>query len=499
MNAASERRIGILMSYANIILQAGINFLYVPMLLFYIGQAEYGLYQLIGSLIAYFGVMDFGLSVVVVRFYARYRALGDRRSMENILAIAQLLFAVVAVLALAIGGVCYYQLDTIFAAGLSAGELAEAHDIFVLLLVNIAVTLLTMVYNAVINAEERFLVLKGLGTVQLVLQPVLVLLLLHMSPTAYSVALAQTMLGCALSLYRIYYCYSRLGVRLHYHYIDHALIADFRLLALSVFIAAVVDQIFYRTNQVVLGVIAGTTEVAVYAVAAIIYMSYAMLSTAIVSVYLPHLSALVAQKVPVAELTALFIKVGRWQYYLLALVLTGFTIFGREFIVMWAGEDFVLAYYMTLLMIAPFTVNLIQNLGLSILQAQNKMFSFSVIYVCVGIAQLGLSIYLGLKWGAIGCAAATGIVIFFGKGIGDAIIYSRVIGIDVIRFWRSIARITVFVLVATLGGLGIDAVVGRAGVMMFALKVALYVLLYVAIIYRLAMNNEERSKIRALI
>ena len=74
MNGRNE---GILLSYFNIALQVVIGFLYVPILLHYIGQSEYGLYQLMGSLIAYFSIMDFGLSAAVIRFYAKYRALKD--------------------------------------------------------------------------------------------------------------------------------------------------------------------------------------------------------------------------------------------------------------------------------------------------------------------------------------------------------------------------------------------------------------------------------------
>ena len=65
----NERKIGILLSYLNIALHAIVGFLYVPILLHYIGKSEYGLYQLIGSLIAYFSIMDFGLTAAVTRFY----------------------------------------------------------------------------------------------------------------------------------------------------------------------------------------------------------------------------------------------------------------------------------------------------------------------------------------------------------------------------------------------------------------------------------------------
>lgn len=78
----NERKIGIVISYVNIFLHALVGFLYVPLLLFYIGSSGYGLYQLIGSFIAYFSIMDFGLTAAVVRFYAKYKALNDITGME---------------------------------------------------------------------------------------------------------------------------------------------------------------------------------------------------------------------------------------------------------------------------------------------------------------------------------------------------------------------------------------------------------------------------------
>ena len=95
----NQRKLGILLSYINIILHAVIGFLYVPILLHYIGKSEYGLYQLIGSLIAYFSIMDFGLTAAVIRFYTKYKALDDKQGMENILAISLRGYGIVTCLA----------------------------------------------------------------------------------------------------------------------------------------------------------------------------------------------------------------------------------------------------------------------------------------------------------------------------------------------------------------------------------------------------------------
>ena len=119
----AQRKIGIGLSYINILLNAVLGFVYVPILLYYIGKNEYGLYQLVGSLIAYFSVMDFGMTAAVTRFYTKYKALNDRIGMENILAIAIYGFLGVTIICLIIGGATYYYLDIIFVNSMSSNEI----------------------------------------------------------------------------------------------------------------------------------------------------------------------------------------------------------------------------------------------------------------------------------------------------------------------------------------------------------------------------------------
>lgn len=307
----NQRKLGIFLSYLNILLQVIIGFIYVPILLHYIGKSEYGLYQLMGSLIAYFSVMDFGLSAAVIRFYAKYRALKDKVGMENILAISMRGYGIVTVLVLVIGGVCYALLDRIFAGSMTMAEIAESKDIFLLLLLNIAVTLSTMVFRSVINAQERFLFLKGMETVQLVMQPALVVLVLMQHPSAFSVAAVQTVLNIILSGVRVFYCFHDLHITIRFHYWNHELFSAFRKLALSVLAVSLIDQVFWKTNQIILGIISGTNAVAVYSIASLIYMNYMALSVAISGVYLPHVTGMVAKKEPVEKLSELFIQIGR--------------------------------------------------------------------------------------------------------------------------------------------------------------------------------------------
>lgn len=496
----NQRKLGIFLSYLNITLQSLLGFLYIPILLHYIGKSEYGLYQLMGSLIAYFGIMDFGLSAAVIRFYAKYLALKDRVGMENILAIALRCYGAVMGVMLIAGGAVYTMLDAAFSGSMTAGEVAEAKDIFLLLLLNIVITLSTMVFRSVINAHERFLFLKGLETVQLVLQPMLVVLLLMHHPSAFSVALVQTGLNLVLSFARVYYCFAKLHVRIRYHYWSHELMVAFRRLALSVFAVTLIDQVFWKTNQIILGIISGTAAVAVYSIASLIYMNYMALSTAISGVYLPHVTGMVARKEPISSLSDLFIQIGRWQYYLLALVATGFIIFGKQFIALWAGPGFEDSYIITLLIILPFTVDLIQNIGLAIMQAMNRYDFRARIYFLTGILNLLLAIPLGIKYGGIGCAMATGISMIVGNGFILNWYYAKEIHLAIASFWSQIGRISLVTGVCLVIGYATNVYLWtQGGVGPFVLKAAMYSILYMVMIYAFAMNQMEREKIQAVL
>ena len=70
----------------------------------------------------------------------------------------------------------------------------------------------------------------------------------------------------------------------------------------------------------------------------------------------------------------------------------------------------------------PFTIDLIQNIGLSILQARNEYNFRAKVYFCMGIFNLCLAIPLAKMYGGIGCAFATDLSMFIGNGLVIGII-----------------------------------------------------------------------------
>lgn len=85
-------------------------------------------------------------------------------------------------------------------------------------------------------------------------------------------------------------------IRIKYHYWDKKLLKEFKKLALSIFAVTLIGQVFFKTNQIILGIISGISTVAVYAITSLIYMNYKAVSLAISGVYLSHITEMIAKR-----------------------------------------------------------------------------------------------------------------------------------------------------------------------------------------------------------
>lgn len=495
----NSRKIGIILSYILIIIQAIVGLLYVPILLRFLGSNEYGLYQLMGSLIAYFSVMDFGLSASVIRYYSKYLALNDKFNMENVLGVSRRLYNVITVLLFVIAFIFFLNIENIFENSLSSYEILESKKIFVLLVFNIAITLMTNIHTSVITAHERFIFLRLLSIGQVILQPFLVIALITVQPYAFSVAFVQTVLNLILGIIKVIYTKKTLKMKSKFHKYDKELVYGLVKLSLSVFVVSIVDQIFWKSNQFILGIISGTAAVALYSIAAQIYMNYMPISSSIQGIFLPHVSKMITMGETKQKLSELFIKIGRIQFIILSLVLTGFIVFGKEFITLWAGKEYLDAYYIAIIILVPFTIDLIQNIGLAIMQAENIYNDRAKIYMIVAILNVILAVILGKEFGAIGCAIATGISMFLGNGILMNFYYSRKVNLDIKSFWKNILSFIPFFVMLIAFGCLIKHFILVSGWSMLALQICIFTIAYSIVVWIFCLNHYEKELLLSIL
>ena len=111
--------VGIILSYLQYLVSAIIGIGYVPVLINKLSTSEYGIYQLMGSFMAFLTVLDLGMSGTVTRYYAKYDSSGTEEAKENFLAIARNVYIAIGTATLILGSVFYFFIDNIYNKGLS--------------------------------------------------------------------------------------------------------------------------------------------------------------------------------------------------------------------------------------------------------------------------------------------------------------------------------------------------------------------------------------------
>ena len=496
----NERKSGVILSYVTIVASTLINFAYVPIILNSIGKSEYGIYETMGSIMAYFSIMDFGLGSTITRFYTKYLTLKDEKNMANVLAICSRIYAVITFIVLAAGTVLYFFLDNIYSSKWTADELASGKRVYIVLIISISITIISQIFNAVISSHEKFTFIKVATLIQTLLQPIAVILVMNAHPTAFSVVVVMAISNILLVLVKMYYCYKKLNMKIKMYNFEKALLFSVLGFSFYLFITAMVDQMFWRSNQLILSVVVGTEAPTLYGPPFKIFTAYTMISSVIFSIFLPMVTSMVANNVEDSEFSKLFIKAGRLQFIILFAVLTGFILVGKQFLIIWVGKELGnsidVMYFVTIALIAPFSIELIQNLGLVTLQARNRCKFRALVFLCTAIITIIIAIPIAKTYGILGCAIVTGFAFIVNSGLIMNVYFKKAMRLDVKGFWIEIIKILVpGSFCCIFAGLIFNYIKLNNIPMDLLIKGNIYLILYVAVMWLFVMNDYEKNLI----
>ena len=196
------------------------------------------------------------------------------------------------------------------------------------------------------------------------------------------------------------------------------------------------------------------------------------------------------------EISELFITTGRIQYLILALILSGFIVFGQSFINLWAGQDYSYAYIITLIFFVSLLIPLIQNTGIVILQARNQMKFRSLLYLGISAVSLVFQILLTKKYGILGCSIAIGGALILGQGLIMNIYYAKKQSIAIVTFWRKIIKASIVPVVFTILGSLYTYNIALANWLQLGLSIFIFVCLYIPVLWLIGMNEYERNLVK---
>ncbi len=500
----NQKKIGVVLAYISMIIHIAVGFILIPLVLRFVSTGQYGVYKLVGSVVALISVFDFGLSSTVVRYYSKYKILGDKKGQENILAICLIMFAVLAVLIAIVGMAVFFLFKPVFGASLSLAEIALGKKILIVSLINLILYLPVKIFNAVIYASEKFVFKWIISILECLVNPIAILVALKAVPSVLTVAIIQTVVNLTFAIFSVIYALAGLKVKIKLHYADKPFIKEILGFSFFVFLGMLVEQFYFKIDSIILGAFIGSGVVALYSIASTLTAYFKQLSHNVGSAFIPQVNRIATKTNNLEAINGLFIRTGRVLFYVLALVLSLFIIFGKSALNIWLnfgsssvssdGINFI--YTISLIIMVPLIIPLTQPIASGYIEARGVHRVRAVVSLIFAILNTIVSILLVRKFGAIACAITTACSLVLSDGIFMNIYYARH-GLKVGKFFGELTRIAIPLALLCVGGFYLNIIFPSYGIVILAIKIIIYLVCYLILCYILCFNIAERELVKA--
>lgn len=484
---------GAVISYFSIFLNIVISLVYTPWMIHQIGVSDYGLYSLVGAFLGYF-MLDFGLSGTITRFISKYRAEGNEQKVENMLGLtAKVYFALDTIIFLVLF-VLYFFLTNIFGSGLTPEEIEKLKVLYCIAGIFSVLSFLFKPVSGAMMAYEFFVANKLLDMLVRVGTVVFIVIMLLLGGNVYHLVFITGFVGFSAALLRYTIFIKKSKLKINWRYFEKEELIG--LFSFSVWVLVVQLSQMFRLSLIptILGICSNTTEISVFSVGRNLEGMVYTISAALNGLFLPMVSRLVRSG-DRKGIMNLMIRVGRIQLFIILLIFSGFVVFGQPFIRLWVGETFKVSYYVFLLLVFVNILSLTMQIGMDLVYAENKIKHTALRVLISSLIGLVLSIIVAPRYGALGCAAATGVALVLTQ-ILYVDFYQRKMGLDMGCFFKNChLKIMPLMVAYAIVGYFICSNLAINSWLMLIVVIGVYMMGYFAIAWLFLANDYEKNLI----
>lgn len=438
-----QKKIGISISYLNLALNTVISVLLTPFIIKQLGDDNYSIYKVMQAFAGPLIMFNLGVSTIVARAIVKYETLEehDLKKKKNTLALAMLTSLIMAVVVGIVGGIMCFHIPKIYGSNYSINLIKKGQIIFAVFVLSTILYILTDVFNGCAIGHEKFAFNSGMALLRNVLRVPLIVIFLKIGFGAIAITIIDCVVAAIVFLISVVYS---LGVLKEYPkltYIDKKELLEMLSFSAAILLQAIVNQVNNNVDTMLLGaLVSEKTIITMYSSALLIYGVYNSIVSVMASFFLPKATKLVTKNASGEELTNFVIKPGRYQAMIAVAIVVGFAVFGKDFISIWIGEQYIDAYYITLILIIPVTIPLVENAAISILDAALKRIFRSVVLVIMAILNVLVSIILIRIIGFWGAALGTFVSLCIGHIVLMNYYYAYTFKMNILRMFKEIFK-----------------------------------------------------------
>ncbi len=485
---------GVTLSYLTTFVSLGVSLLLTPIIIRKLGQSDYGLYEAIGSFVNYLAVLDLGFGAVVTRYTAKYENEGDFEARDKFLYTCRNIYLVLCGVVLLLGTILFFFIDKAFGASFTAEELDRAHLLFVIVLVTTAISIYSQVYKGLLNGVQLFIWPRVIQLIKAVFSKVVSIAVLYMGANSVGftgVMLAFEIVACLMLMHKAHSV-----VHFKKNKMPRKQLVELFAFTSYLFILAIVSQIYWQIDKLVLGMFMGTISVAIYSAALNMENIMRNVSSSIRDVLIPKASRITKEQLESTSLTTDFmIKSGRIVLMVYGLMVVGLTIVGNKFFYLWLGEEYVPAVPILLILGYATLLPTVLLPGEELCKTFNKHGPLTLIYLFVSILNIVLTVVMVKAIGLYGAAYSTCIGLLVGNVVISLIYYNKVLHVDVKALLFGLChKLLPCLILVGLAGYAIDTfILPACSWVVLSIEVLVMAILFLLSLHFFGFNDSERN------
>jgi O-antigen/teichoic acid export membrane protein len=348
-------------SFSNVsarIIKLVITFIMSPMIVRALGNYDYGIWEIIISVVGYMGLLDIGMTSALVRYTSRYSALKDRNQLDNIYSSSLFFMVLISII-----GFIFFILWATLAVDLLAKDISEIsrYSIFLTLIgVQMLVIFPGYVFQSFHEGFQRYQFTNIVTIILSVIGSIILYQLLDKGGGLLSLTVINVS-GISLR-YLIYWIILRFpkygGYVFSFKNICWNSTKELLIFGVKSFVIGVSLQISMGTAAIVIGTFLGPAIVTFYIISANFVRTICNLVSSTTISFMPYFSHLNAKKENDTT-SIVFLVSSRYLIGTIFPLFAGLLFLGSPFISRWMGADYadkgeIVLYILTIAYLLPY-------------------------------------------------------------------------------------------------------------------------------------------------
>lgn len=396
---------GTLSLLANRLVTLGVWFFLTPFMVRHLGHTTYGLWALIGSIVAYASLLDLGIAASIVKFVAEHRTREENEELKTMLASALRVFLVLGSAIVVVGAILAPFIPDIF--NVPAGEKGTASWAVLAAAASAGLALPLSLPSAVLFGLQRLdlVAVSAIASMGLLAGTTVAALLLHGGLVVLMLlGIPVGLLGAALSMWFVH----RLApeIRIELRGADRRAIRRLGSFSLPTFALEASGQLESGTDDIVVGAFLPVAAVGPYSVARRLATLPEVLSTQFSWALMPLASQFDAQEGR-KRVSALLVTATRTALAGFLPIGLAVMVLGGRFLTAWIGPAFGSAGNIVIVLTCAALIYTMLGPGAVISVGANRHRVLAVLAIGGALLNLTLSIILVHPYGTLGVALGT--------------------------------------------------------------------------------------------